>query len=233
MSTAQFHFQPELDYFLSAARRGKVILVSFKGQQSLKHLIESLGVPHTEVGALLVNGRFASLDRITQSGDQVEVQPAPHGCSVEPRFLLDNHLGRLAAYLRMLGFDCLYQNDFQDDQIAEILADDRRILLTRDRRLLMRKVVQYGYCPRSLEPNEQFREVVRHFELEPLARPFHRCLRCNAVLEPVEKSAVLDHLEPKTKLYYNEFAICPQCDQVYWKGSHYERMQSLIAGLSR
>ena len=147
---------------------------------------------------------------------------------MEPRFLLDNHLGRLAAYLRMLGFDCLYEIDYDDEELAEILQKDERILLSRDRRLLMRKVVTLGYCPRSLDSLEQLTEVIQRFDLTKRIAPFHRCLRCNHPLEPVSKEAVLDRLEPLTKLYFYEFQICPSCKQIYWKGSHYERMQNLI-----
>jgi uncharacterized protein with PIN domain len=142
--------------------------------------------------------------------------------------LLDNHLGRLAAYLRMLGFDCLYHNDYSDEELAEILQHEERILLTRDRRLLMRNVVSHGYCPRSLDSLEQLTEVIQRFELAKRIQPFHRCLRCNHPLEPVSKEAVLDRLEPLTRLYFDEFQICPDCKQIYWKGSHYERMERLI-----
>lgn len=232
MSTAYFYLHAEMNCFLPRDKRNVTITLSFKGDQSLKHLVESLGVPHTEVGLILVNGQARDLNEITHNGDRIEVRPAAPGCLIEPRFLLDNHLGRLAAYLRMLGFDCLYNNDYQDDRIADILAEDIRILLSRDRRLLMRKVVQYGYCLRSLEPQEQLTEVVRRFDLADKIRPFHRCLRCNAPLEPVSKEAVLDRLEPLTKRYFDEFRLCPACDQVYWKGSHYERMQELIQRIS-
>lgn len=148
------------------------------------------------------------------------------------RAVLDNHLGRLAAYLRMLGFDTLYRNDYSDEELAALLAEDSRILLTRDRRLLMRKVVRYGYCLRSLDPLEQLREVIRRFDLLRRKRPFHRCLRCNHPLERVEKSAILDRLEPKTKVYYEEFVRCPACDQIYWQGSHFERMQAMVTEIS-
>jgi hypothetical protein len=158
----------------------------------------------------------------------VEIQPIQNGCAIEPRFLLDNHLGRLAAYLRMLGFDCLYRNDYDDQQLADVLQHEERILLSRDRRLLMRKVVSHGYCPRSLNSLEQLTEVIRRFDLIKRITPFHRCLRCNHPLEAVLKEAVLDRLEPLTKLYFDEFQICPACNQIYWKGSHYERMQQLI-----
>lgn len=205
-----------------------MITLAFSNHQSVKHLIESLGVPHVEVGRVTVNGEPAELRYRPRTGDRILVQPAT-GCPTEPRFLLDNHLGRLAAYLRMLGFDSQYDNKFSDEQMAEIVKSDARILLTRDRRLLMRKVVQFGYCPRSLEPLEQLQEVTCRFNLKVFIKPFHRCLRCNGILQPIEKDAVLDRLEPKTRLYYNEFTLCPDCGQIYWKGSHFDRMEKLVA----
>jgi len=228
MSTAQFQFLGRLSDFLPRDHRGKIIRVEFRGQQTLKHLAESLGVPHPEIGRVEVNGREASLNRVTPDGAQVQVHPAANECPIEPRFLIDNHLGRLAAYLRMLGFDCLYRNDYTDRELAVVLQKEERILLTRDRRLLMHKVVTYGYCPRSLDPPQQLNEVLRRFDLAGRISPFHRCMRCNHPLESVSKEAVLDRLEPLTKLYFEEFRICPACRQIYWKGSHYERMQRIV-----
>jgi uncharacterized protein len=202
--------------------------VKFRGRQSIKHLAESLGVPHPEIGSVHVNDAEQGLDTITRDGDRVEVHPLPNGCPVEPRFVLDNHLGRLAAYLRMLGFDCLYRNDYDDEELAEVTAREERILLSRDRRLLMRKTVVHAYCLRSLEPLEQLSEIMVRFDLRDQALPFHRCLRCNHPLETVSKEAVLNRLEPLTRLYFDEFRFCPACSQVYWKGSHYERMRKLI-----
>ena len=230
---AYFDFHPELHCFLPRDKRNVTLALAFKGRQSLKHLIESLGVPHTEVGQVTVNGQARGLDSVPHNGDRIEVRAAAPGCPVEPRFLLDSHLGRLAAYLRMLGFDCLYRNDYDDAELAELVQREKRILLSRDRRLLMRKVVQYGYCLRSLEPPEQLTEVVRRFDLADKIRPFHRCLRCNGALQPVSKETVLDRLEPLTKIHYDEFSLCPACDQVYWKGSHVERMEKLIESVKR
>ncbi len=230
MSTAFFDFSPDLNFFLRRDQRDRKVVLAFKGDQSIKHLIESLGIPHTEIGLLQVNGHEQGLDHITQDGDRIQVQAAGNGCPVEPRFLLDGHLGRLAAYLRMLGFDSLYRIDYEDEELAELAHHENRILLTRDRRLLMRKVVGYGYCLRSLSPHEQLLECVRRFDLADKITPFHRCLRCNHILEPVNKDKILDRLEPLTKKYFDDFRICPACDQVYWKGSHYERMQELITG---
>jgi uncharacterized protein with PIN domain/sulfur carrier protein ThiS len=228
MSTAYFLFHGRLNDLLAREQRGQLIRVEFHERQSVKHLAESLGVPHPEMSAVQVNGEAATLNTITQDGDRVEIHPVPNGCPVEPRFILDNHLGRLASYLRLLGFDCLYRNDYQDQELAETAQEEGRILLSRDRRLLMRKAVSYGYCLRSLEPIEQLTEVIVRFDLSKGITPFHRCPRCNHSLEPIEKEAVLDQLEPLTKLYFDEFQICPACQQIYWKGSHYERLQKLI-----
>ncbi len=146
-----------------------------------------------------------------------------------PRFIADNHLGRLAAYLRMLGLDTLYRNDYQDEELAQVSAREGRVLLTRDRRLLMRSQVLYGCCLRSALPVEQLGEVVRRYGIDREAHPFERCLRCNHPLQPVSKSAVIDRLQPLTRRYYDEFSICPSCNQVYWRGSHTENMARLIA----
>ena len=228
MSTASFLFHGRLNDFLPKNQKGGQLIVQFKERQSLKHLVESLGVPHPEVGRIQLNGLEEPPGRITQDGDQVEVHPIQNGCPVEPRFLLDCHLGRLAAHLRMLGFDSLYQNDYDDSKLAEIVDQQERILLTRDRRLLMRKVVVHGYCLRSLDSTAQLSEVIQRFDLTHRIRPFHRCLRCNALVEPVEKEVILDRLEPLTRKYFDEFHICPNCQQIYWKGSHYERMVRVI-----
>ena len=228
MSTASLLFLGRLNDFLSRDQRNQVITVDFRGPQSVKHLAESLGVPHPEIGPVRINGQEGMLNAITQDGDRVDVYPIPNGFAGKPRFVLDNHLGRLAAYLRMLGFDCLYENDYYDEELAEIVQNEERILLSRDRRLLMRKVVVHGYCLRSLDSLEQLKEVVQRFDLVKRISPFHRCLRCNHLLESVNKETVLDRLEPLTKLYFNEFKICPSCKQIYWKGSHYEKMQKLI-----
>jgi uncharacterized protein with PIN domain len=231
LNEATFTFLGDLDWFLPWRLQGQPVRLSFEDHQSAKHLVESLRIPHVEVGRVLANGQEVSLSYLPRDGDALEVVPPEPGSPIEPRFILDNHLGRLAASLRMLGFDSLYRNDFADDQMASILGQDPRILLSRDRQLLMRKAVVYGYCLRSKEPEEQLVEVVQRFLLLPLWAPFTRCLRCNGLLERVNKANVLDQLEPKTRLYYNSFARCSQCGQVYWQGSHWEHMNQLIETL--
>jgi len=228
MSLAYFLFKGRLNDFLPRDQREQVLPISFRERQSVKHLAESLGVPHPEIGRVQVNGQEEPLNFITRDQDRVEIHPIPDGYSGEPRFVLDIHLGRLNAYLRMLGFDCLYETIYDDAQLAEIAAGGKRILLSRDRRLLMRKSVTDGYCLRSLDSVEQLTEVVQRFNLAHRIIPFQRCLRCNHKLEPVSKAAILDRLEPLTKKYFDEFHICPACGQIYWKGSHYEKMAKLV-----
>jgi uncharacterized protein with PIN domain len=228
MSTAYFLFHGRLNDLLPREQREQQIVVQFKERQSIKHLVESLGVPHPEIGRIQINGRSEALNTITEDADRVEIYPVENGCPIEPRFLLDCHLGRLTAHLRMLGFDCLYQNDYSDPQMAEIMQHEERILLTRDRRLLMRKVIAYGYCLRSLDSLEQLTEVLQRFDLTNKVQPFHRCLRCNHPLEPAAKEVVLPRLEPLTKKYFDQFHICPNCQQIYWKGSHYDQMVKVI-----
>lgn len=231
MEEADFIFLGDLVEFLPSKIRSQEVHLVFEDHQTVKHLIESLGIPHVEIGEMLVNGSTVGPEFRPRTGDRIEIRPVPPGSPEEPRFLLDNHLGRLAAQLRMLGFDCLYRNDFEDADMASLILEDPRILLTRDRRLLMRKTIQFGYCVRSLDPDRQILELVDRFDLARWAKPFRRCLHCNALLGAVDKSAVIDRLEPKTKLYYNEFSICPNCSKIYWKGSHWERMRASVTGI--
>ncbi len=242
MKQAWFEFDEGLRFFLSPQNRLGTVRLSFRGPQSAKHLIESLGVPHTEIGQVRINGHSVRLDYQVQDGDRLEVDsiapcgsspdPAPAEAVPEPCFVLDGHLGRLAAYLRMLGLDCLYRSDYTDEELTDISVNQGRILLTRDRRLLMQKVISLGYCLRSLNPGQQLEEVVRRFGLVRWVRPFRRCLRCNALLQPVDKEAILERLEPLTKKYFDKFHICPACNQIYWQGSHYERMLKMIERLT-
>lgn len=231
MKTARFEFASLLRPLLARNVRGGTVYLRFKGPQTAKHLIESLGVPHTEIGELWVDGKSVGLGYLVHDGDRLEVGAKTRGDlgAGEPCFVLDGHLGRLASHLRMLGLDSLYDSACSDEELAQVSAEEERILLTRDRRLLMRKIVTQGYLLRSLDPHEQLREVVERYELWKWVKPFQRCLRCNHILEMVSKEAVLERLEPLTKRYFDEFRLCPACNQVYWKGSHYERMLKVIA----
>ncbi len=225
---ATFIFINELNDFLSHTRKNIPFILEFAPHQSLKHLIESLGVPHTEFGQLLANEKVVDASIRLQDGDQVTVYPADLPLEGEPCFILDNHLGQLATYLRMLGFDGLYRNDYQDDELARVAIDEERVLLTRDRRLLMRKAIRRGYCIHQIDPRLQAAEVLRRYKLVGQVKPFQRCLRCNNPLQVVQKQEIIERLEPLTKKYYEEFRLCPACNQIYWKGSHFEHMQAMV-----
>ena len=233
MKIARFDFDPSLQPLLKRDLRDGPVKVSCKGRQSAKHLIESLGIPHTEIGRLTIFGEEIASGYIVQNGDRIEVGAVPSvDLTEELCFVLDGHLGRLASHLRMLGLDCLYDNGFEDEELVYISVNEKRILLTRDRMLLMHKVITQGYLLRSLDPTEQLHEVIHRYGLLKWIKPFQRCMNCNHPLEPVGKETVLEKLEPLTKKYYDEFKLCPACDQVYWKGSHYEKMVRVIESIS-
>jgi uncharacterized protein with PIN domain len=238
---ASFRFYAELNDFLPAHRKQVTFSYAFNGQPSVKDTIEALGVPHTEVDLILVNGQSADFSYRINDGDQVSIYPMFESIDIatvlrvrpqplrEVRFVLDIHLGRLAGYLRMLGFDALYQNDFQDEELANLSSVERRILLTKDRGLLKRGEVTHGYCVREIHPRRQLVEVLRRFDLADLIKPYKRCIRCNSMVTPVDKEEIIDQLQPETRQYYNEYHRCQDCARIYWRGSHYQRMQRFIA----
>ncbi len=233
-------FYGELNDFLPSDQRQVDISVPTDPSVSVKHLIESMGVPHTEVDLILINGEFAGFDASVQPGDRISVYPVFESLNIQEisrlrpqplriiRFVADGHLGRLAAYLRLLGFDTLYDHNADDPDLASISRTEKRILLTRDRGLLMRNEVTHGYFVHSIRPMEQIKEVIHRFDLWEALQPFRRCLRCNGILIPVEKSDVLDRIPERSSQYYTEFHQCPDCGGIYWKGSHYRRMQDII-----
>jgi uncharacterized protein with PIN domain len=235
-----FRFYEELNDFLPASRRKRRFSQAITRRASIKDMIEALGVPHTEIEVILVNGKSVDFSYLVNDGDDISVYPMFESLDIRPllklrprplrlpRFVLDAHLGRLARYLRLLGFDCLYRNDFNDDELARISSEQQRTLLTRDRILLQRKIITRGYFIRALQPLEQTVEVLRRFDLSGDIRPLGRCLRCNGLLEDVGKDAIAARLEPKTRRYYQQFRICPDCGQIYWQGSHFGKMIRLI-----
>lgn len=226
MSTASFAFSGELETFLARERRGHAFQYTCARAATLKNAIEALGVPHTEVGALTVNGQPATLQRTVRDGDQIEVFPwKESGSDPDFRFLADAHLGGLARFLRMLGFDTEHRNAFDDAEIRRLASVERRIVLTRDRQLLKCGEIRRGCYVRALKPEAQLQEVAVRYGLAPLARPFTLCLHCNLPLEAVDRRAVANRV-PETVLSVHEaFSYCGGCDRVYWPGSHYERMR--------
>jgi uncharacterized protein with PIN domain len=224
-----------LNDFLPAPRRHVACPHLVEGHPSVKDLIEGLGIPHPEIDLILVNLTSVPFDYKVQQADRIAVFPrfATFDISevsrVRPqpldtiRFVADVHLGKLARRLRLLGLDTAYRRDATDAELADTARAERRILLTRDRRLLTRRIVTHGCLLRTTDPHHQVVEVLRRFG--PLdVRPFSRCLRCNTQLHETPKSAVEASLPPRTRTYYDRFLTCSGCGRIYWKGSHWKRL---------
>ena len=243
MSSAIFTFSDGLHEFLPAKRRGLSFAHVFDKTSTIKDMIEALGVPHTEIDAITVNDAGVDFGYMLTDGDvvavydreklppQVVAPPLRPPTPPDARFVLDVHLGQLAAYLRMLGFDTLYRNDYADDELARISNFEERILLTRDVGLLKRMLVVYGYFVRQTNPQQQVVEIVKRYDLVGRFTPLLRCIKCNHELRRVDKAEVADRLEAHTAVAYDEFSLCPNCGQIYWKGSHYDNMRQFIAGV--
>lgn len=242
LQRAYFRFYAGLNDFLEPRSRGRTLTHRFEVGGPAKDMLESFGVPHTEIELMVINGEPSSLSRMVINGDRVAVYPHFRSIDIRPllpaapdlydrRFVLDVHLGRLASYLRMLGFDAVYENQFDDAKLAHLAGEQDCILLTRDVGLLKRSAVQRGYWLRETNPIRQLREVVDRYHLEDAIAPFTRCMHCNATLVPADKDAVRHRLPPQTAELFDEFQSCLRCQRVYWKGSHHERMQGLIDSL--
>lgn len=241
---AEFRFYEELNDFLPAERRKVSFTLDFSRRASVKDMIEALGVPHPEVELILVNGVSVDFDYLVRGGDRIAVYPVFESLDItdqlrvrrsplrELRFVVDGHLGTLARYLRLCGFDTLYNRDYVDDELARMSARDERILLTRDRNLLKRRIVTHGYCVRHDDTRKQLAEVFRRFDLYAAVEPFTRCARCNGMLEDVDKSAIEHLLQPLTRKHYETFRRCKECGHIYWRGSHVASIENLIGKLS-
>ena len=217
----------ELRLFLRPGRRSGPVAVALDGTSSLGHVVESLGVPLTEVGRLLVNGEPAAPGYRPCTGDVVIIEAVRRPQQLTPaRFVLDVHLGTLARRLRLVGVDAAYLNDADDDALIEQANTDRRMLLTQDRGLLRRRALWLGAYVRGARPDDQFRDVLDRFK-PPLA-PWTRCPACNGLLSPVAKAAVAPVLPPGTRRTYQTFSGCRTCGQVYWHGAHSKRLEQII-----
>lgn len=240
MVTAAFRFHHELNDFLLPRRRKREFSVPCARNATTKHMIEALGVPHTEVALITVQDQVAGFDQLLRDRDRVAVYPhsalpdtaqqkrPQEGLLEEKRFIADAHLGGLARLLRMAGFDTLYRNDWHDREIADIALSERRIVLTRDRDLLMLRDISQGCYLHALKPDQQFVELVARLALARSLHPFSRCLECNTPLQAIAKPQVLPRLPPTVQASHEHFTHCALCDRVYWQGSHWQRMRHLL-----
>jgi len=241
VKTAIFRFYAELNDFLPRDKRAVTFPHAFSGRQTVKHLIEVLGVPHTEVDLILVNGQSVSFSYLPDDGDRVSVYPMFEAMDISPvtrlrprplrqtRFIVDSQLGRLARHLRMLGFDTLHRNDYRDQELVQIAVGERRTLLTKDRGLLKRAEITHAYYVREPHLERQLLEVVERFDLADSVAPFQRCMVCNQLLVSVAKKDVFGRVPPKSRERCDEFWECPGCRRLYWNGSHRQSMERLMA----
>ena len=233
-------FHDDLSFFLKSKQ--PQIDRQLTERSSVKDVIEACGVPHTEVDLILINGKPAGFEKVLAQDAVVDV----HGLGSDRlthfpenrlqvreirSFVADGHLGKLVRDLRLLGIDVSYDCEAEDRQLVKLASDEHRALLTRDRRLLMHAAVRHGYYLRSQNPLAQTIEVLQRFDLASALTPFTRCIRCNAKLESAEKEKVLGELEPLTKIYYDQFRRCSGCGQVYWSGSHFEKLEKRIQAI--
>jgi uncharacterized protein with PIN domain len=233
----------ELNNFLAPDSRGVTVRRPFRSHQTVKDVLEAMGIPHTEVDLILVNGDAEDFAHRPTAGDRIAVYPMFEALDIgsttrlrpvplrDPRFVIDVNLGRLARLLRVLGFDVWWSSDADDRTLADISVGQQRILLTRDRALLKRRAITHGLFVHAGHPEEQTLEVIRRLDLRRRLVPFTRCVQCNGRLIPVTKDEVIDHLEPLTRRYYDDFSRCAECGRIYWPGSHHARLVSLIEGL--
>ena len=238
-----FRFYEELNDFLPVEKRKVHFDHLYIDRTSVKDVIESLGVPHTEVDLILVNGKSVGFDYLISVGDDISVYPVFESLDItdvqhlrlkplrKPRFIADVHLGKLTRYLRMMGFDVLYKNDFDDDEIVDLSLTEKRAILTRDRGILKRSKVTHGYWMRSTKVQEQVLEVIKRFDLKNIIKEFSRCIDCNSILIKINKDEILNELPPNVARYQEEFDRCPVCKKNYWKGTHYQKMLSFIKNI--
>ncbi|MGQ1784991.1 MULTISPECIES: Mut7-C RNAse domain-containing protein [unclassified Saccharicrinis] len=238
-----FRFYAELNDFLTADKKQVSFKYAFIGPLKVEEAILSMRVPLSEIDLILINSQPQTLDYFLNHNDYVSVYPVFECFDISPinklrkeplrrsTFILDVHLGKLAKFLRMAGLDTLYSDRFEDSEIIDISLETGRIILTRDRQLLHSKRINHGYFVRNIDPLKQFKEVLAKFNLGSQLKPMMRCLKCNNPLEPINKTKVLNRIKPAILNRFDTFYTCKQCNHIYWKGSHYERMTEFLASV--
>ena len=248
MMTVAIRFYEELNFFLKKELRTRQIETEAAPGQTVKDLIESFRVPHVEVDLVLVNGESVDFSYQLREGDRISVYPVFERFDIgggnhlrpeplrEPRFIADVHLGTLARRLRILGFYTEYDTHAEDEYLAARAAGEGLILLTRDRQLLMRKIVSHGLYVKATDPFEQVREVVARLDLYAKLQPFTRCVACNGRLHDLEPGSLQweksKYQIPQGVLKWGTvFRRCEGCGKVFWKGSHLKPLNRLLAQL--
>ncbi len=238
-------FFEELNDFLPPEKRKFRFEHEFIDRTSIKDLIESFGVPHTEVDLILVNNKSVSFDYLINDKDDISVYPVFESFDIadvqhlrsqplrEPKFVCDVHLGKLVKKLRMLGLDTKYRTDLKDSDLVSISLNEKRTILTKDIGILKRREITHGYFIRNNQVVDQMKEVVQRFQLLNIIKEFSRCLECNSILEKIDKEKIFSNLPEKIRKVQDEFFICNECDKIFWKGTHYKKMLKEIRSIKK
>lgn len=238
-------FYEELNDFLPEHMRKRDFAYKFTGKRSVKDLIESFGVPHTEIDLILVNGESVDFAYIVHDQDRISVYPVFESLSIQgftrlhpeplrqPKFVCDKHLWKLTRILRLLGLDVDFDKHRNDHELVILADQQKRILLTRDRKLLMRKNVTRGIFIRHTDPDQQVRELLDRLELRNVCRPFCRCTVCNCLLKKVAVgdesfAAIQARIPRRVLLGCTVYMVCPVCNRIYWKGCHYQKLRAKV-----
>ena len=240
-----FRFYEELNDFLPRAYHKKMFAFEFTGKPSVKNVIEAIGIPHIEVDLVLLDGVSVDFDHHLFGGEHVSVYPVFETLDIAPlihlrekplrvsKFIVDVNLGKLAQKLRLLGFDTLFRNDYEDQKIVEISIKEKRIILTRDKGVLRYGNITHGYWIRNEDPKKQLKEIIWRLQLQNSFKPFTRCSLCNELLFPADKEQVEEQLTVDTLTYYDKFMKCSGCSKIYWYGSHFKEINTLIESLKK
>lgn len=233
-------FHNDFQMLLPKIQTGKVVKYALKRRASLKDIIESLGVPHTEVAQILLKNSELGFDFIPVGGEEIKIQPFSDEMSVfsstllrpQPiftlKFMVDINVQKIARNLRIIGLDTTMVPDMRLVEIGKVATSQQRILITRNRELLKCNTVLHGHLLRSENHVIQLEEVVKRYRLKPHIKPFTRCITCNGDLKSISKQAIYDRLEPLTRKYFNSFKMCSDCGKIYWQGSHHDHMRQLV-----
>lgn len=240
MIQVSFRFYEELNNYLPEEMQKVWVENRIETQASIGEIIQSLGIPLDDIDLILVNQQSKGFEYFLHDGDRISIYPVFESFDISemnrlrerllrnPKFICDVHLGRLCKYLRMLGWDTLYSNEYTPEEMIERSLQEKRILLSRSIHLIRHQGLTHAWWVRSSNPLEQLNDLVTRLDLSKQADPLTRCLNCNSMLVEVNKMEIMDRLEDRTAKYYSEFFVCRTCDQIYWKGSHYESMVKFI-----
>lgn len=243
MHKVYFRFYEELNDFLPEVKKKKRFEHYYIDRASVKDMIEALGVPHTEIDLILVNGKSVHFKYIIKDGDDISVYPVFESLDItnvqhlrpeplrEPKFIVDEHLGKLGKYLRMLGFDTFYKNNYRQGELVDLSLSEKRTILTKDKSVLKRTDVTHGYFVRHTDVDNQVKETIIRFDLQKDIKEFTRCMECNELLRLIEKETIIDQIPPKVAEWQDKFYRCSNCNKIYWQGTHHQKMNSFIQSI--